>query len=185
MTFGGAPPRVAPEPDPLELRTPTAKASLRVRQRVTLDWNPVPNADRYEIQLTSGSLVRSVEVSAPPSAVGLTTGSYAWLVRAYRSEQLLAVATPREFDVVVDSRAPVLTVVSPADGAVVRGPRLEITGTTEPGAVVEIARSANVADANGAFAMSIPITRGLANIVISSSDDLGNSRRVTRSVVCE
>ncbi|MFN0251245.1 MAG: hypothetical protein ACKV2T_30500 [Kofleriaceae bacterium] len=189
VTFGGDDSRGgdtrAAEPAVVALRAPVANASLRVRQRVTFDWKPVANADRYDILLSSGSVVRSVDVASPPSAVGLTTGSYVWQVRAYRAERVLAVSKPREFKAVVDSRPPPLTIVSPRDGAVVSGPRLEITGTTEPGAIIEAARSSRAADANGAFAISVPITRGLANIVVSASDDLGNVKHVTRSVVCE
>lgn len=184
QTFG-LPIETLPEPTTLELRSPVADASLRVRQRVALDWAPVPNAERYQIELRSGGMVRDVEVAAPPSTVGLTTGSYTWQVRAYRADRLVAVATPQAFEVVVDASPPPLSIVAPRDGAIVKGTRLEVTGSTEPGATVEIARTTKVADASGAFAISVPITRGLANIVISASDDLGNTKRVTRSVVCE
>ena len=180
----GAPPTTPPTAV-VELHRPAEGASLRVRQQVQIDWKPVVGADRYEIELTSGAVVRRIEVDAPPAPISLSSGDYTWCIHAHRGDQIIATASPRTLHVIVDNRAPLLEVSSPRDGAIIRGEQLEVTGTTEPGAVVEVARTSRVADPQGRFALRVPIQRGLANIVISVRDDLGNARRVSRSVVCE
>ena len=97
----------------------------------------------------------------------------------------MAASEPRTFRVVVDNHPPGLTLSAPAEGATVEGPRLRIAGITEPGAVIEVAKIQVVVDASGAFSVFVPIQRGLSNFVISTRDDLGNQRRISRSVVWE
>ncbi len=164
---------------------PADRAALRVRQRVVLDWTPVAGADRYEVRLVAGPLERDTEVAKPPLLLPISSGEYEWTVRAFASAQIVAASEPRTFRVVVDNHPPGLTLSAPAEGATVEGPRLRIAGITEPGAVIEVAKIQVVVDASGAFSVFVPIQRGLSNFVISTRDDLGNQRRISRSVVWE
>lgn len=164
---------------------PADRAALRVRQRVELDWTPVAGADRYEVRLVAGPLERDTEVAKPPLLLPISSGEYEWTVRAFANAQLLAASEPRTFRVVVDNHPPGLTLSAPAEGAIVEGPRLRIAGITEPGAVIEVAKTQVVVDGSGVFSVFVPIQRGLSNFVISTRDDLGNQRRMSRSVVWE
>jgi len=169
----------------ISIHEPADGASLRVRRQVTLDWSPVRDADGYELELIASPLLRRTVTGKPPATIPIATGDYTWTVHAMRSGQRLETSTPHTFHVVVDDRAPVLALTAPAEGELVQGPQLRITGTTEPGAIVEVAKTRLVVDATGAFAIVVPIQRGLSNIVVSALDDLGNRRRVVRSVVWE
>jgi hypothetical protein len=74
---------------------------------------------------------------------------------------------------------------APAAGATVVGPRLRLVGDSEAGALIEAAGRRVTADAHGRFTLDIAIARGLTNLVVSARDELGNQRRVTRSVLWE
>ncbi len=173
-----------PEAPPL-LVEPADGAHLRVRQGVTLRWMPSPGAEAYRVLLDTGLVARRLDVPGPSVVVPMTTGHFTWTVQALHPGVAESAAPRRAFDVEVDNRPPELTIEAPPAGATVTGPQLHITGRTKPGAAIEVAKVRTVADARGAFAVDVNIMHGLSNLVITARDDLGNQRRVSRSVVWE
>jgi hypothetical protein len=165
------------------LQSPADGARVRVRQAVSLRWGSTPLADGYRILLHSGAIQRSIEVGTPTAAVRLSSGHYSWSVQAIHAAQLSPQSEERSFDLEVDSEPPPLAIEVPGEGASVNGPKIRVAGSTEPGSVIDVARTRAVADASGRFAVDIKIAHGLSNLVITASDDVGNQRRVTRSVV--
>jgi hypothetical protein len=167
------------------LLSPADGASLRVRREVELRWEPVAQADRYRVLIDSGEVQRRLDASEPTLRVAMASGRYRWTVQALAGDLAWPAAPARALIVEVDDRPPPLTLSAPAAGATVVGPHLRLVGDSEAGAVIEAAGRRVTADAHGRFTLDIAIARGLTNLVVSARDELGNQRRVTRSVLWE
>ncbi len=167
------------------LVAPADGASLRVRHEVELRWDVVPTADRYRVVISSGEVQRRVDSAEPVLRVSMASGQYQWTVQAIVGDVAWPPAPRRALTVDVDDRPPPLTITAPMSGAAVVGPTIRITGDSEPGAVIEAAGRRTTADARGRFTLAIAIVPGLTNLVIAASDELGNQRRVSRSVLWE
>lgn len=167
------------------LVAPVDGARLRVRHEVELRWEVVPAADRYRVVITSGEVQRRLVSAEPVLRVPMASGQYQWTVQAIGGDVAWPVAARRALTVDVDDRPPPLAIAAPLSGATVVGPTLRIVGESEPGAVIEAAGRRTSADPRGRFTLAIAIGPGLTNLVIAATDDLGNQRRVSRSVLWE
>lgn len=96
-----------------------------------------------------------------------------------------------EVEFMIDSTPPTLTVDSPRDGEEVEpGAEIVVSGTAEPGAEIivvvngEPAGSAT-ADEEGNWSVPVPgeLDEGEATIVVTATDDAGNSTEVERNIV--
>lgn len=168
-----------------ELVEPADEARVRVRHTVTLRWNPVEGADAYRVTLRSAEIARRIDTSSPEVQVSVAAGEHRWAVQAIHGEVVWPLSGSRRLLVEVDHRPPELVVTEPVAGTNVVGPEVRFTGQTEAGAIVEIGRRRTTADARGEFALVVPVKPGLSNVVVSARDDVGNVRRVPRSVIWE
>lgn len=87
----------------------------------------------------------------------------------------------------LDTVAPELAVVAPAEGAAVRG-QLSVQGVCEPGSLVNISYGASVQSlsCNGGMfsgALNLASADGMISLSFSQVDAAGNSARVTRAVL--
>jgi len=81
--------------------------------------------------------------------------------------------------------APSLEVTTPADGAVVDRPDIEVQGMTDPTASVLVNGRPAVVDRNGHFSASFDIPRGATTLIIEARRRFGSSATVVRRVTYE
>ncbi len=86
--------------------------------------------------------------------------------------------------IVLDTVAPALAVTSPAAGTVTRADTVEVTGQTEPGALVTVAGYAvPVSAADGTFRAWVLLAPGRNDITVRAADAAGNSSAEIRTVI--
>jgi hypothetical protein len=170
---------------PVALVAPDAGAHLLVHHAVALAWREVAGADRYRVTLVTGALSRRFDVGDVGTVVPIASGAYTWSVEALHAGVAISSSETRRFDAEVRNTPPLLAIDEPAADATVTGPRLRVVGQTSPGAMVEANHTSAVADGRGRFALDVTIAHGLTNVVISTRDEFGNQRRVSRSVLWE
>lgn len=81
------------------------------------------------------------------------------------------------------SSKPMLTVTAPVDGFRLTGPRVEITGRTDPGSLVDVNGDQAVVDASGAFRVSLLVPRGLTTLEIRARRRYGSAAIEDRHVM--
>jgi hypothetical protein len=168
------------------LRSPEDGDHVRVRRTVTFAWEPLPEAQRYRVELVgAGGVARALEVPRDQStvAVDVEAGTYRWRVRALREDRPLPAGPARTLTVAVDREPPLLIVRSPEDGMTVTRATVRVVGRTEPGATVAVDGTPVAVSAAGAFSVAHPIDQGLTNVVVQARDPAGNVRTVSRTVV--
>ena len=84
----------------------------------------------------------------------------------------------------IDTVPPILVVSAPADGLLTNSSPVEVTGSTEIGAIVKLNRVA-VAVESGLFTSNMVLTEGDNVINLTAFDEAGNHRTVMRSVVLD
>ena len=93
--------------------------------------------------------------------------------------------------VVLDRTAPTFAVTGPKDDRKTTDPSILVTGTSEPGASIDIKNATKgwqdpaVVGPSGSFEKSVPLVDGQNRIVIKATDQAGNVRRITRRVTRE
>lgn len=169
----------------VQLSSPEAGAALRTRGQVRFEWEPSADADRYRIELFyPESNTFQTEESALTSAVlPVRSGACRWRVRGLRAGIPQRVGETRELTVTVDRVAPTIEIMAPAEGAVVRTASVEVRGRAEPRARVWVSGQTATVDRAGQFTARVPVARGITNVVVRASDDLGNVRTRARAVV--
>jgi hypothetical protein len=75
-----------------------------------------------------------------------------------------------------------LTVVEPGDNIIVDTDRIEVKGTTGPGAVVSANSEFATADSQGNFAIAVMLDEGPNVIEVFTSDESGNEANLTVTV---
>ena len=173
---------------PVALREPEDAVTVRTRGSVRFRWEPSEGVDQYQLEIAaseSGPLSAIKSVSEAEAEVELSSGNYRWAVRGLRGEEPQNERVERILHVELDRTAPALEVSAPRHGATVRTESLVIRGSTEPGAGVTVDGTPVTVTADGAFTHRLAIPRGLANVVVRATDDLGNARTVSRGVVRE
>lgn len=89
----------------------------------------------------------------------------------------------------LDQDPPAITLTAPSDGVTLPDPNVGITGTTEPGTSLIARNEANgssataLADADGAFTMSLPLVAGPNGIRIDATDRATNTSNLVVSVL--
>jgi len=172
-------------PRPLE---PAASATIRTRSSVSFAWAPVASVEHYRIVATRvGDATRSVtlDVDSPRAALELGSGRWTWRVQGLRNGEAMPASAASDVIVEFDQTPPPLELASPVAGAVVVGPSAAVAGRTDPGATVQVNGHAVSVASDGRFSTSAPIVRGVSNIVVRVSDDLGNARVTSRTVARE
>ncbi len=109
----------------------------------------------------------------------LTEGSHTFTVIASNAAGLTSTAT---VTIKVDTTAPSLAVTSPTNDATVTVPTVLVTGTTEPGASVDVNGYAVTVNATGAFSIELALKVGANSITVTSTDAAGNVATQTVAV---
>lgn len=91
-------------------------------------------------------------------------------------------AVPVSWTVTVDNLAPLIEVAEPADGAVVGADRVQLRGTTEPGADLSIDGVNVPVGSDGSFSIILELVEGANVFELSAADDLGNVATLDLSV---
>lgn len=82
----------------------------------------------------------------------------------------------------VDTVAPILSIVSPADNAVLSSRTVTVSGATDVGGSVSVNGAAVLVDATGAFSTQMMLTGDSEAIVVRSTDAAGNAAEKTLHV---
>lgn len=75
-----------------------------------------------------------------------------------------------------DTTPPAVSITSPADGLTVETPAVTVSGTTEPGASLDVNGMSAFVEADGSFSCVIMLVDGANTITATATDDWGNSR---------
>jgi len=173
------------ESEPIELLDPAADATVRTRSEISFRWTR-GDASQFTLRVVAeGGAPTVVTTTEPNATLELASGRHRWSVRAMTAEGPGRPSESRRVEVVVDRSPPSLVITSPAPNATHRGSTLVATGRTEAGASVEVNGAAALVSSDGSFEVAVPVRRGLANLVFRATDDLGNSRVVSRPVLVE
>ncbi len=89
---------------------------------------------------------------------------------------------PVDLQIFKDDVPPETTIYTPAQGAVVLEPAVEVTGQTEPGAVVRVGGLAVSVTTTGDFHIFVELAVGENHIAVEAEDALGNVANVTVTV---
>lgn len=82
----------------------------------------------------------------------------------------------------VDTVAPVLTITSPQDNAILTGRTLTVSGATDVGGTVSINGTSVLVDTTGAFSTQMTLAGDTAVVVVRSTDAAGNAAEKTLHV---
>lgn len=175
-------------PPVVDLVSPADGAALRSRGRIDLEWVLPEGAEASVVEVTADDgRVVSTRVPAPVARmqVELDAGAYRWSVRAEAQGRGGVVINRRSFTVEIDRAPPPLVVVSPRAGSTVSGGTVRVSGTSEPGASVQVNGEPAAVAADGSFSAELAVPRGLTNVVVHATDAAGNERTVARTVLRE
>lgn len=167
------------------LLAPLSDETVRTAGFVDLSWEPLDGATSYSVEIRTEGTIRRLESRRSTIRTRFATGDYEWTVRGHHEGELWPTAARRLLHVEVDDRPPALVIAEPLDHANVTGPHVRFTIRSEPAATITIGSYRGQVDARGNLSIDVSISRGLSNLVISARDDLGNERRVSRSLVWE
>ncbi|MCA9609530.1 MAG: hypothetical protein KC619_28220, partial [Myxococcales bacterium] len=170
---------------PVELLDPAPEARVRTRGLVRFCWAPAPGVDEYRLEVGAGGQTPAPArvLTETEAGLELSSGTYRWTVRGLRDGEPQREGEVRFLVVELDRTPPPLQLSSPAAGEEVAEPTVWVRGTTEAGARVTIDGHAVHVSPDGSFARREAVPRGLTNVVVRVSDDLGNARSVSRAVV--
>jgi hypothetical protein len=163
-----------------------AAREIRTRGDVPFAWGGVEGANGYRVRVTPRAGGEPVDRDSEglSTSVRLRSGAYTWEVRALDAQGRVGrPSSTAELRVEVDRTPPLLEVVAPRPGVAIETPLVQIAGRTEEGVELVIDGRPVPVHPSGSFATERTIPRGLSNLVIRASDDLGNVRVVTRQVV--
>jgi len=175
-------------PPLVEPIAPKNGAKIATRGQVTFEWTTVDGAKAYVVEVFGGrekSVRRRVAAPRSKVSIDLESGQYLWAVRAEVDGNVGVAHEHWMVDVDVDQTPPRLEVSEPSAGASARGASIRVAGMSEPGARVRINGREVTVERDGAFSAEINVGRGISNIVVQATDELGNARAVTRTVLRE
>ncbi|MEM7584995.1 MAG: Ig-like domain-containing protein, partial [Acidobacteriota bacterium] len=89
--------------------------------------------------------------------------------------------------IIRDATAPTLTVSAPADGALVSGAAIDVSGTASDAHGYQVVVNGVVAAVSGSafLARDVPLVEGENVLLIRAEDELGNARELSRTVVSD
>jgi len=168
------------------LLQPADGALSRTRAEISFTWAPSADVDGYQLEIAAGADATPTaarEVSGTEVSLELSSGNYRWTVRGMRRGEVQRESVTRNLTVELDRTPPPLQVNAPRNGQAVTTQAIWVRGSTEPGASATLdGRDIEVA-ADGSFACQTSVAPGLAHLVLRVTDDLGNARTVSRTVV--
>jgi hypothetical protein len=164
-------------------------------REVLLSWEPVADAEGYQLQVSRSRLFGDAVVDRrrgkTTAKLGVNDdGNYYWRVAAYGGDGVLGPwSSARKFRALSlggigwkDTVPPDLQVAKMQ----VNGNIVIITGHTEPGVQLEIDGQRAPVDADGSFTLSVtPDTEGLVDVVVSAVDASGNRSETSQRVFIE
>ncbi|MEQ8728963.1 MAG: hypothetical protein RID81_47190 [Sandaracinaceae bacterium] len=166
------------------LTVPEDGATVRTRQSTTLRWEPVDDAESYRVFVARGEEdTETHSVVEPSLPLTAPSGPLRWWVRGVRGDAAGRASDARTLTLDVDRIPPALSLSRPTPSAVVHGPRVTISGATDVGALVDINGQPAEVGGDGRFEATQAVPLGLTNVVVRVTDDLGNSRVMTRPVL--
>lgn len=195
---GDQPARIETVPARVLLTGPPDNSQINLdgKRRVELVWEEVDEAARYALQISRSpmfvnNIIDVVDRSKTTAALGLRgEGSFQWRVAAINSAgERGPWSAPRKFRVASfqgdreeDQEPPELKLAS----AQPHGNFFIFSGTTEPGATVQINGEGVPVSADGRFTKTIQFDRtGLNTVVIQAQDAWGNIRTREQQVFVE
>jgi len=130
--------------------------------------------------LTVDGIAASVDSGgAFSTAVTLSDGTHVITVVAMDAAGNEATASVQ---VTVDSAAPSITIGSPSTGDSVSSPVVMVTGTTDPGATVDVNGYTVSAGPGGSFSVQLPLSPGTNTITATATDPAGNTASTSVTV---
>ncbi len=175
----------------LSILEPTAGASLSQSQP-PLSGTTAPDAEvTVTLRDDQGAVVETLSVTADATGAWSVTPTMALADGAYEATATVTntagIVTTEVVGFIIDTIAPSLALLTPLEDASLNDPAPAITGTSEPGAQIEV----ELRDAQGdiletltaiagplgqwSVAPSMPLTDGAYSVVAVALDDAGNS----------
>lgn len=173
---------------PARLTGPTYNEVV-YQSSVTLQWDPVPGAANYRINVSRDRsfedvVINSVHITEDASSfdVNVDPGAYFWRVAAIDSIGLPGVSSSvSRFLIMVDDLKPYLLIESPHDEDISRDRTITVRGEVEPGAVLLVDGAPVDVRSDGAFVTTVQLDIETSSIQIQAEDQAGNrtTRRIT------
>ena len=162
-------------PSPLDLLVSSPAAPLTNNPNVTVSGTTQPGA---------AVMVDGTQVSVDPAGAfryttTLPDRAHTFVVVAYDA---LGRVSTKTITVVVDTRAPALTLVSPADDVTTFDGTVEVSGTTEPGVTLIVNGFSAAVALDGSFSIRIGLPEGRNTIVAMATDAAGNVATASATV---
>ena len=155
-----------------------------------ISWSPVDGSAGYWLEIASDQNFNHIVengfgIDGPTHvATPLSVGEFFWRVSALDGFGLPgARSDTRWFRVTPDDTPPYLKLKAPAADAILREASVEVTGESEPDAIVTVNGVAAVIAADGSFAATIAPTAGDNTITVVATDPAGHATTGTRHFV--
>lgn len=176
-------------------RIPAAPASLgpanntvvkyrNIPRKVTFQWAPVSEADRYHIVVSrdpelTDRLVDDDVVGTTFTHGALEAGTYYWQVRSRANWSQSGMSASRRVRIVQDTDAPLLELDPPPD--VVAASNWRLNGRTDSDASIFI-DGVQIFHDNGHIDQTIELQPGANIVTVKAMDDVGNLRYASVSI---
>jgi hypothetical protein len=167
-----------------------ADDSVAFNAAIELAWTPTADAAGYWVEVGFDPAFRRMAVSrwglteTGLELSGLEIGAYYWRVIGLDNFGLPGERSDtRRFHVQVDTTPPFVTFGAPAEGSILRDEPVEVTGETEPGAVLELNGRPIPIDAAGRFAAAFAPEPGRNELLLKATDAAGNVTERRRDFV--
>src|SRR5207244_1270380 len=154
-------------PSPLDLLISSPETLLTDIPNVTVSGTTQPGAT---VQV-DGTQVSVDSAGRFSYAIILPDGLHTFFVVAYDASGRVSTKT---ITVVVDTRAPALTLVSPGADVTTFDGTIEVSGTTEPGTTLVVNGFSAAVALDGSFSVRIGLTEGRNTIGVTATDAAGN-----------
>ncbi len=156
---------------------------------VLLQWESVPQAQRYLLQVSADYSFKNIVINRDDIATynftteNLPDGAYYWMVAAIDRDGFPSPSSSRGFFYVFsDKDKPFLYVNHPQEQAIFRTDTLHIVGETEADAQLFI-DAKNEILSGSAFRLPHRLTEGINKITVVAKDRGGNETKIVRTVV--
>lgn len=168
-----------------ELTAPADGAQL-YDPRVAFAWTGPPEAEGYWLEIAADVDFNAMKSSQwglrePGYAEDLPPGQYYWRVSALDRLGLPGTrSVGRRFVLLQDDTPPFLALATPAEGAVLDAPEVEIAGESEFGAELTLGGRRVPVQENGRFAETLTALPGENVLTIAAVDPAGNRTELER-----
>ena len=171
-----------------ELAAPVLGAVVYT-QDVDLKWDVFEGAEAYWVEVALDPGFNQMQISEwgireTGFAARLEPARYHWRVAALDRLGLPGEwSTAQDFTLRIDDTPPFLTVLSPADGALLSLPEVELLGVSEPDAAVLLNGQALEVSADGSFLSKMALSPGQNVLTLQATDSAGNVSTSRQTVV--